>query len=56
MGFRAFKMCAPRLFNRLPIHVKNSPTVETFKKKLKTFLFTDAYDMSDMTVVERYAV
>ena len=43
LGFRAFEISAPRLFNKLPQHVKNSDTTAVFKKKLKTFLFGDSY-------------
>ena len=38
-GDRAFSVCAPTLWNNLPIPIRNSATVETFKKSLKTYLF-----------------
>ena len=38
-GFRAFSVCAPSLWNKLPTDIKCSPTVVTFKCKLKTYLF-----------------
>ena len=38
IGERAFSYCAPRLYNKLPIVVKMSVNVITFKNKLKTFL------------------
>lgn len=56
VGFRAFRVCAPRLYNRLPVQVKASNNINLFKKRLKTFLFREAYDMSDMTVTEQYSV
>ena len=40
MGDRAFQCAAPRLWNGLPLHVRQSESLSLFKKKLKTFLFT----------------
>ena len=42
-GFRAFSVCAPRLWNAIPIHIRQSGTIAIFKKQLKTFLFKDAF-------------
>ena len=42
-GDRAFTNCAPRLWNKLPIAIRNADTVTLFKKHLKTFLFQQAY-------------
>ena len=36
MGFRAFKRCAPRIYNKLPSDNKKFAKLDTFKKKLKT--------------------
>ena len=41
---RSFSHAAPALFNKLPSPVRNSPSVEVFKNRLKTFLFSDAFD------------
>ena len=38
-GTRAFAVAGPRLWNKLPLHIKNSPTVSTFKTAIKTHLF-----------------
>ena len=38
---RAFSIAAPRIYNKIPDHMK-SLSVPTFKKHLKTFLFSDA--------------
>ena len=54
MGFRAFERCAPRIYNKLPSDVKNCAKLDTFKKKLKTFLFKEAYDLSDMRIKDDY--
>ena len=53
-GFRAFKNCAPRLYNKLPESVKNSDNIMIFKKKLKTYLFAECYDLEDMTIRQDY--
>ena len=37
---RAFSLSAPKLWNSLPEELRNCSSVETFKEKLKTFLFT----------------
>ena len=55
LGFRAFKISAPRVFNRLPREIKESENVVIFKKRLKTFLFENSY-MDDLRVTDRYAV
>ena len=38
-GGRAFSCYAPKLWNSLPNHVRESRSVDVFKKKLKTFLY-----------------
>lgn len=43
-GERAFSRCAPLLWNNLPIDIKLSPTLNLFKKKLKTHLFTQYFN------------
>ena len=40
-GDRAFSVCAPKLWNNLPSAVKSSPSIDIFKKKLKTYLFSN---------------
>ena len=36
---RAFSVMGPTWWNELPLHVKDSPNVDCFKRNLKTFLF-----------------
>ena len=55
-GFRAFEKCAPRLFNKLPYNVRASPNVEVFRKRLKTYLFEEVFDLSDNTIRDLYKV
>ena len=43
MGKRAFCSAAPRLWNALPDTLRKPQTVDTFKKNLKTHLFTKAF-------------
>ena len=38
-GERAFSMCAPRLWNSIPLNIQNSNSVCSLKKNFKTFLF-----------------
>ena len=42
-GDRSFSVIAPKLWNSLPMHIKDCDSIPNFKKKLKTFLFTQAY-------------
>ena len=42
-GFRAFSICAPSLWNKLPINIECSQSVATFKRNLKTYLFRLAH-------------
>ena len=38
-GDRAFSVCAPIFVNSLPLDVRKSPSLTSFKKGLKTYLF-----------------
>jgi len=42
-GGRAFSFCVPALWNSLPLDVRRAPSVDTFKTKLKTFLFNNDF-------------
>ena len=53
---RSFSYVAPRLYNKLPLSLKQIESVDTFKKQLKSFFFSRAYDLSDHTVREEYAL
>ena len=43
-GKRAFSVAAPELWNNLPQDIKSTNSIDHFKRKLKTFLFTRAYE------------
>ena len=43
MGDRAFAIAAPTLWNSLPLDTRNSDTLHSFKRNLKTHLFNTAY-------------
>ena len=53
---RSFEYTAPRMFNALPEEIRNSANPTIFKKKLKTFLFLDAYNSATSTITEDYSV
>ena len=40
MGDKAFSFSAPKLWNSLPSHLKEVESLDSFKSKLKTYLFT----------------
>jgi hypothetical protein len=42
-GSRAFSASAPKIWNNLPINIINADSITSFRKRLKTFLFTAAY-------------
>jgi hypothetical protein len=44
-GDRAFSSAGPHLWNLLPLDIKNSPSLMTFKSKVKTHLFKAAYHL-----------
>ena len=41
-GQRAFRNIAPKLWNKLPTHIRTQNTLDSFKKSLKTFLFKES--------------
>jgi hypothetical protein len=43
-GDRSFSCAAPRIWNKLPLHIKSSNTLMQFKKNLKTYLFNEAFN------------
>ena len=43
-GDRAFSRAAPRLWNSLPPSVRDSPSLSIYKTRLKTFLFSQAFN------------
>ena len=44
-GDRAYSVAAPRLWNNLPFHIRNAPSVGSFKTLLKTHLFSCVYNV-----------
>ena len=43
LGDRSFAAAAPQLWNSLPYAIRSSPSLASFKKTLKTFLFQKAF-------------
>ena len=41
-GDRAFSHAAPKLWNKLPLEIKSASTLELFKSKLKTHMFSSS--------------
>ena len=44
-GKKSFSHAAPVLWNNLPQHIKDAPSISSFKKRLKTHLFKTAYGL-----------
>ena len=38
-GDKSFTVCASKLWNNIPVHIRQSVSVNAFKKALKTYLF-----------------
>ena len=53
---RSFSYTAPRLYNRLPVSLKQVDSLDAFKSHLKAFIFSKVYSQSDQTVREEYAL
>ena len=51
---RSFAYAAPRLYNGLPVVVKQQPSVQSFKTQLKTFLFSRVFNTAENVVNEAY--
>ncbi|CAJ0963141.1 unnamed protein product, partial [Ranitomeya imitator] len=49
-----FSRASPLLWNSLPQHIRLSPTIETFKKNLKTHLFRQAYNLHQVELTLCY--
>jgi len=43
VGDRAFPTAASRIWNSLPLHITSPPSLQTFKKRLKPFLFSRSF-------------
>jgi len=43
VGDRAFPAAASRIWNSFPLHVTLAPSLQTFKKRLKPFLFSHSF-------------
>ena len=43
-AWRAFKYSAPALINKIPQAIRQIESVDEFKKRLKSFLFTDGFN------------
>ena len=53
---RSFSYVAPRLYNRIPVKIKNLPSVDLFRRHLKTYIFEQAYDCEGRCLTAEYAV
>ena len=45
LGDRAFMASAPKLWNALPVEIRNTNTVDRFKRLLKSHYFRLAFDL-----------
>ena len=54
VGTRAFAHCAPRLFNSLPEELRQLNNLNKFKRKLKTYLFEQCYDVQQQIINDNF--
>ena len=47
---RCFAHCAPRLYNTLPASLQAIDSYECFRRQLKTFIFSETFDLENETV------
>ena len=47
---RCFKYYAPHLYNTLPKTLRQLENIETFKKRLKTYIFSETFDLESKTI------
>ena len=40
IGQRAFSSASPSVYNAIPITIRSAPSIDSFKRQLKTFYFT----------------
>ena len=45
LGARSFHAAAPQLWNSLPLKIRNITSIELFKKSLKTYLFSQEFNV-----------
>jgi len=45
MGDRAFSVAGPCAWNALPADIRCAPSLDTFKNRLKSYLFSAAYEL-----------
>ena len=55
-GERAFEHSAPRLYNKIPLEMKDIKEEKKFKSELKTLLFSRSYNKTNRTINEKYKV
>ena len=55
-GKRTFKYYAPHYYNSLPRNLRESTNMDKFKKQLKTYLFSLAYDLEMKTLTQDFRV
>jgi hypothetical protein len=46
-GDRSFRVASQKEWNQLPLDIKLAPSVDSFKSRLKTFLFTQCFGLKD---------
>ena len=51
-GDKAFSVCAPKLWNSLPLDLRKSASLTGFKKELKTYDFKT----SNIMIVNRFLI
>ena len=52
---RSFKYCAPHLYNTLPKIIRQLDNIETSKKTLKTYIFSETFGFETKTIRDYFA-
>ena len=52
---RSFEYCAPHLYNTLPKTIRQLDNNKNFKKQLKTYIFSENFDLETKTIRDCFA-
>ena len=55
-GDRSFSVAAPTLWNALPVSLRSTKCISTFKSNLKTYLFKLAFDISYIKYISIFLI
>ena len=55
LNYRAFKYCAPPLYNSLPMSLRQLDDLGSFNNNLKTFINHETFDLESKVINEQFS-